>query len=238
MIEAAAIGLIGALAKEAAARVHIAHVTSREALSALAAIQSLGALATGETCPQYLVLDSTALDRYGGIAKIAPPLRGPADQEALWSALADGAIDVVASDHAPFPVEQKKEVAFDAAPLGLPTVELLVPVLLNAAARGRLPLPLAVSLVTTRPAELFGLAGRKGTISVGADADIAVANLNETYHPTPDTLLSRGGGCGVVYSDLELRARITTTIVNGAIVYDSRTIVGERRGEFITPLDP
>jgi dihydroorotase (multifunctional complex type) len=238
VIEAVAIGMIGTLSIEAGTRVHIAHLTSREALAALKAIQAMGAVATGETCPQYLVLDSSAVDRHGGVAKIAPPLRHPADQDALWKGLADGTIDLVASDHAPFPVEQKVGVDFDSAPLGLPTVELLLPVVLDGAARGKLPLPLAVDLVSSRPARLFGLAGRKGTISVGADADIVLANLNETSRPGPDTLLSRGRGCGIAYDGLELRARVETTIVDGAVVYADGAIVGEKQGGFVRPQDP
>ena len=235
MIEAAAIALVGALAQETGTRLHIAHVTSREALAALAAIQSVGANATGETCPQYLVLDASAVEAHGAVARIAPPLRRPEDQAALWAALAAGAIDLVASDHAPFPVEQKLGVEFGRAPMGLPTVELLVPVLLDAAARGALPLELAVELVTSRPAALFGLAGRKGTIAVGADADVALANLDATFRPGRDTLHGVGRGCGVVYGDLELRGRIETTIVNGTVVYAAGAIADERAGAVVTP---
>lgn len=237
VIEALEIGTIGALAIEAGARVHVAHVTSRRALAALGAIQAMGAAATGETCPQYLAFDSALVDRHGGIARIAPPLREPADREALWSALADGRIEFVASDHAPFPVEQKTGVEFEKAPLGLPTVELLLPVVLDGAARGRLPLPLAVELVSSRPARVFGLEGRKGSIAVGADADIVLANLSETFRPGPDTLLSRGRGCGVAYDGLELRARVKKTIVGGTVVYSDGEIVEEHRGRFVRP-DP
>jgi dihydroorotase (multifunctional complex type) len=235
VIESLEIGTIGALAIEAGARVHIAHVTSRRALAALGAIQAMGAVATGETCPQYLAFDSGLVDRHGGIAKIAPPLREPADREMLWSALADQRIELVASDHAPFPVAQKTGVEFDKAPLGLPTVELLLPVVLDGAARGRLPLPLAVELVSSRPARLFGLEGRKGTIAVGADADIVLVSLSETFRPGPETLLSQGRGCGVAFDELALRARVKTTIVGGAVVYNDGAIVEEHRGRFVRP---
>jgi dihydroorotase (multifunctional complex type) len=235
VIEAVEIGTIGALAIEASARVHIAHVTSRKALAVLGAIQAMGAAATGETCPQYLAFDSALVESHGGIAKIAPPLRAPADREALWSALADRRIELVASDHAPFPLEMKTGVEFAKAPLGLPTVELLLPVVLDGAAQGRLPLPLAVELVCSRPARLFGLHGRKGTIAVGADADIVLANLSETFRPRPETLLSRGRGCGVAYKGLELRARVRTTIVGGVVVYSDGAIVEEQRGRFVRP---
>ena len=190
---------------------------------------------TGETCPQYLVLDAGALERHGAVARIAPPLREPADREALWEALAAGAIDLVASDHSPFPVEEKLGVDFARAPQGLPTVELLLPVLLDGAAAGRLPLERAVELVTSAPALLFGLAGRKGTVAAGADADLALVRLGATFRPGPGTLLSRGAGCGVVYAGLELAARVEATILRGGVVYEGGRVVGEPRGRFTAP---
>jgi dihydroorotase-like cyclic amidohydrolase len=80
----------------------------------------MGAMVSAETCPQYLMLDSSAVERFGGVAKIAPPLREPADSEALWDGLGDGTLSVVASDHAPFLLHEKADVPFSVAPQGLP----------------------------------------------------------------------------------------------------------------------
>ena len=233
IIESLAIMSVGALGAEAGAQVHIAHVTSREALAAVRGARVLNPGLTAETCPQYLVLESGSVERHGGAAKIAPPLREPADQAALWDALADGTLALVASDHSPFLLAEKRGVPFADAPQGLPTVELLVPTMLDAAAAGRLPLAEAVSLVTSAPARLFGLSPRKGSIAEGADADVALAALSAPYRPGPDTLVSRAADCGIVFEHMTLRGRVDTTIVGGEIVYRDQRIVGEPAGRFV-----
>jgi dihydroorotase (multifunctional complex type) len=232
IVESVAIAEVAALAKETGTRIHIAHVTSRSALDAVRGAIAMGAAVSAETCPQYLMLDSGAVERYGGVAKIAPPLREHADSEALWDGLLDGTLAVVASDHAPFLPHEKSEVEYALAPQGLPTVELLVPVLLDAAAKGRLPLGLAVSLITSAPARLFGLYPEKGCIAVGSDADLALVSLTDVFHPKPSTLMTRAAGCGIVFGDMSLQARVRTTIVNGRAVYSDGKLLSPSSGRF------
>ncbi len=232
VIEATAIATVGALAREAMTDIHIAHVSSRSALEAVRGVRGLGAAVTAETCPQYLLLDAEATRTYGPVAKIAPPLRAPEDTRALWQALADGTLNLLASDHSPFLVSEKSDVPYAEAPSGLPTVELLVPLVLDAAVNGRLPLDLAVSLVTAHPARRFGLYPRKGTLTVNADADIALVALGRQFAPGPATLLSRAAGCAIVFDRIVLDARVETTIVNGNVVYRKGQIVGAGNGRF------
>jgi dihydroorotase (multifunctional complex type) len=232
IVEALAIAQVATLAREAEARIHIAHVTSRAALAAVRGAIAMGAAVSAETCPQYLMLDSSAVERFGGVAKIAPPLREPADSEALWDGLGDGTLSVVASDHAPFLLHEKADVPFSVAPQGLPTVELLVPVMLDAAARGRLPLELAVSLITSAPARLFGLYPEKGCIAPGSDADLALVSLTDVFHPEPASLVTRAAGCGIVFGGMSLQARVRTTIVNGRVVYSDGNLVSSAGGRF------
>jgi len=232
VVESVAIAQVAALAKEAATRIHIAHVTSRSALDAVRGAIAMGAAVSAETCPQYLTLDRGAVDVYGGVAKIAPPLRDHADSEALWGGLIDGTLALVASDHAPFLPHEKLDVDYVLAPQGLPTVELLVPVLLDAAVEGRLPLTLAVSLITSAPARLFGLYPQKGRIAAGSDADIALVSLTDVFEPKPSTLVTRAAGCGIVFGDMSLQARVRTTIVNGVPVYTDGNFLGSPRGRF------
>ena len=111
-------------------------MTCAEALGAVRGARLAGATLTAETCPQYLVLDSGTVAAHGGVAKVGPPLREPEDSAALWAALADGTIDLVASDHSPFLHHEKAEPDYANAPMGLPSVELLMPVVLDGAARG------------------------------------------------------------------------------------------------------
>jgi allantoinase len=233
VIEAAAIATVAALAKEAQASIHIAHVSSRAALDAVRGASALDGAITAETCPQYLVLDGDKIAPHRTLAKVAPPVRRHDDTEALWDALAGGALTVVASDHSPFLAEEKSEVEYACAPQGLPTVELLVPVMLDAAVRGRLPLELAVECVTSAPAKAFGLYPRKGRIAVGSDADIAIVGLDEPFSPSPETAFTRAAGCMAVFSGMTFRARVRSTIVNGTLVYDAGRIIGERAGRFV-----
>lgn len=232
VVEAVAIETAAAIAREVDARLHIAHVSSRGALDAVRAANAAGGVVTAETCPQYLVLDSGAVERYGPVAKIAPPLAEPEDVKALWAALRDGSLDLVASDHAPFRLEEKQGVPYAEAPRGLPTVELLLPSLLDAAARDVLPLEVAVSLVTSAPARLFGLYPQKGSLEVGADADVALVSLREPYRPRPETLVTRAAGCGIVYGDMTLTGRVKTTIVRGQQVFAGGSVRGPRAGRF------
>ena len=231
-VEAVGIATTAAIAKEASAPIHIAHVSSRTALDAVRAGFELGADLTAETCPQYLLLDHRTVERFGGLAKIAPPLRTPEDRDALWTAIEAGTIAVVASDHSPFLPHEKLDVDFEVAPQGLPTVELLVPAMLDAAARGVLPLERAVALVTAAPARLFGLE-TKGTLEVGSDADVTLFSFTEPTHPDPDAFTTRARGCTVVFEPLELRARVEETLVAGNIVFADGRILGEPRGRFL-----
>jgi len=232
VIEATAIATIAALAKEARADVHIAHVSSRAALDALRGARALGATVTAETCPQYLLLDAAAVHEYGAIAKIAPPLREREDAEALWQALRESTIELVASDHSPFPLDEKAGMPWTTAPQGLPTVELLVPTVLGAAATGRLPLGLAVSYVTAAPAKRFDLYPRKGALQVGSDADVALVRLGGEFSPEPDRLLTRAAGCAVVFAGIRLDARVELTLVGGIPVYQGGRLVHEGAGRF------
>jgi dihydroorotase (multifunctional complex type) len=236
IIEATAIAIIGAVAREVGARVHIAHLTSAAGLRALRGAQAAGTEITAETCPHYLLFDSSAIDRWGAFVKIAPPLREARDVAALWDGVREGLITVIASDHAPFrPAE--KEVTYAAAPHGMPSVETMLPILLDAALRHLLPLEHVVDLVTTAPARLFGLDGRKGTVREGADADLVIFDPEALTEIHQDRLFTKAAGCAVAYEGMRLCGRIEQTIVAGQVSFRDGYILGEPRGRFVRP-DP
>jgi allantoinase len=235
VVEATEIALLGALAAAAGTEVHIAHVTSQAALAAVRGASVTGARITSETCPQYLVFDSGLIDRVGAFAKVAPPLRELEDTLALWEGLRDGSISMVASDHAPFLPEEKHGTDYTKAPQGLPTVETMVPILLDAASRRRLPLELAVDLITRRPAERFDLYPEKGRVGVGADADIMLFDPRGTTRLSVRSLRSRAAGSGLAYEGMVLQGRVVQTIVAGRTVYRDGKIVDPPTGRFVHP---
>jgi dihydroorotase (multifunctional complex type) len=232
VIEAVAIAEVAAMALATGASIHIAHVSSAAGLAAVRGGVALGASLSSETCPQYLTLDTGTIRKHGGLAKIAPPLRTPGDSAALWQGLVDGSLDMVASDHSPFLAEDKAGIPYADAPQGLPTVELLMPVLLDAAARGAMTLERAVGLITSAPARRFGLYPQKGHVGPGADADLAIVDLNETFRPSPATLVTRAAGCGIVFADMELRGRVQMTIVGGRQAYVDGRVTAASHGRF------
>ena len=163
----------------------IVHVSGREAIEQIAWAKSRGLRVYGETCPQYLFLTAEDLDAEGfeGAKCIcSPPPRDRANQEAVWTAIENGLFDIFSSDHAPFSFNDPKgkkargEAApFAHVPNGIPGLETRLPLLFSAGVGGgRIELTRFVALTATNPARLYGLYPRKGTIAVGADADIAI----------------------------------------------------------------
>jgi allantoinase len=235
LIEAVQIGIVAAIARELRTPVHIAHVTSAAGLDAVRAARHIGTPLSAETCPQYLLFSEAEVQRVGAFAKIAPPLRTSADAEALWEGLRDGSLSVVASDHSPFRPQEKTSVPFAQAPFGMPTVEMMIPVLLDAGQSERIPFEMAVDLVTAAPARLFGLFPRKGAVAVGSDADIVVYAPGQSNEIRVDRLISRAAGCAQAFDGMKLQGRITHTLVNGSVVYENGSIVDGPPGRFVGP---
>jgi dihydroorotase-like cyclic amidohydrolase len=157
--------------------VYIVHTSARESVAEIVSAQARGLPVHAETCPQYLTLTNDAVLRWGALAKVAPPLRTEADADALWQAVADREVEVVASDHSANRREDKDAARddFRKAPFGTPITELMLPLLYSeGVARGRLSLERFVDAVTAAPARLFGMYPRKGSLQAGADADILI----------------------------------------------------------------
>nr|WP_011296235.1 dihydropyrimidinase [Cupriavidus necator] len=166
----------------------IVHVSGKEAIEQIRWAQGRGLKILAETCPQYLYLTADDMglpgdDGYEGAKCVcSPPPRDPENQAAVWRALVNGVFSVFSSDHAPFNYddpEGKKlggstEHSFDHIPNGVPGIETRLPLLFDGVAQGKLSLHQFVELTSYRPAKIYGLYPRKGTIAVGADADIVL----------------------------------------------------------------
>ncbi len=237
VVEATAIAAIAQMALATGCAVHIAHVSSTAGAEAVRQAKRSGAPLTAETCPHYLFCTDDDLERAGMFGVINPPIRFAADRDALWAAIADGTIDLIATDHAPFG-RAEKEAATDYldAPPGHPGLEALLPLLMTAVADGRLTVERVVDLVSRRPAALFGLHPHKGTLAPGADADLVL------YDPRTTRTLRRGDGesraadCNLLYDGVEVRGHVHATIVNGQVAYEGGRIVGAQGlGRIVRP---
>jgi len=172
--ETAAIAVALELSYWTGARLHVAHVTHPHGFDLIEFSRSLGANVSGETCVQYLTLTNEEdVRRAGPYAKINPPLRDAASRDGLWTALKAGRVASVSSDHAPWP-RSRKETAMLEAASGVPGVETLLPALFTEARLRELDWAYVAGLLTWRPAQIFGIAHRKGALRAGLDADICV----------------------------------------------------------------
>jgi allantoinase len=195
---------------------------------------------TAETCPQYLTFTAAALQEHGPYAKCNPPLKSADDVAGLWEGLRDGTIDTVATDHSPFTPADKDpgwENIWQATP-GFPGVDILTRFLIGAALDGKLPLERAVALITANPADIFGLAPRKGRLVPGSDADLVL--YDPTVNGTVDTASwhTRAQASGRIWHGYPLIGDVLTTLVRGTVVYDRGEIVGSPGyGAIVRPAD-
>jgi len=175
ILEAEAVGRAVAMAQVADCPIYIPHVSARLALDEIALAKKRGFRVYAETCPQYLTLTNDDLMRYGPLLKIGPPLRSRDDQEALWRGLASGAIDIIASDHAP--KAKSIDGDFEAEPYGSPQIETMFPLLFHeGVVEKRLTLSRLVQVMCENPARVFGLYPKKGALRVGSDADLVIVD--------------------------------------------------------------
>lgn len=262
-VEREACHRIIALAELLDVPIQIFHVSGADAAEEIRRAQFRGLKVFGETCPQYLMLTAEDLDRTGfeGAKFLCSPApRTKADQETLWTYVRLGTLSVASSDHAPtrFDDPHGKKVAgetapFSAVPNGVPGLATRLPVLFSEGVKkGRIDLNTFVALTATNPAKLFGLHPRKGTIAVGADADLAIWDPERKVTIRNDML--RHGVDYTIYEGTEVTGWPVMTLSRGKIVCADGEIRGEPghghfiarapydaikpRNRHVTPFDP
>lgn len=236
--EAVAVAKLLAMNITAQARLHIAHVTSAETVAILRGFAGTSDF-SAETCPQYLFATEDDVARYGVFAKVNPPIRSQADQDALWQAIADGVIGHVTTDHAPFSAAEKQATVsnFPAAPPGVPGVEFILPAMLDAVAKGRLTLKHAHDLTSANGARRYGIYPRKGAILPGSDADLVLVDLAAETLLSPASLHTNARDVAQLFVGRRLRGAVKSTWVAGKIVYHDGKVTGQPgHGRHVTPV--
>ena len=196
--------------------VHIAHVSTKEAVELIRQAKATGCPVTAETAPHYFSLTEEAVGLYDTNAKMNPPLRTAADVEAIKHGLADGTIDAIATDHAPHsPLE--KEVAFDQAANGIIGLETAVPLALELVRQGILDESGLARLFSINPARILKVKG--GSLSVGAPADLTIIDPDREFVYTLESVISKGKNSP--FLGRNFKGKAVLTITGGTVTFSS-----------------
>jgi dihydroorotase len=228
--EATTIAVGAEFARATHCHFHVVHVSSAQGAKAVHQAQSSGVPITAETCPHYLTLTERDAERLGSVSKVFPPIRYQEDQDALWTALKHNILSSLGSDHAPHTTDEKT-VGYSDAPGGSQGIETLAPLMVDAMLHGKLTATQLASRLSTSTAKIYGLYPRKGTLSLGSDADLTIVDSsssstirNEHLHALNP--LSPWDG-------RKLKGRITASVLRGQIAMRDSEPVGQRRGTFV-----
>jgi allantoinase len=220
-------------AGEAGARLHLVHVSSGRGVALAAEARADGVDVSIETCPHYLYFTEDDLDRLGAIAKCAPPLRTGDEQQRLWTELARGTVDIVASDHSPAE-PRLKDGDFWSAWGGVAGVQSTLAVLLDRGHHDRgLPLARIASMTSAEPARRFRIEG-KGSVAEGLDADLVLVDPGDTWTLAPEDLHQRHRL--TPYLGRSFRGRVRRTIRRGETIFAEGRITATTRGRFLRPM--
>lgn len=205
-----------ALAELTGAKLHIAHVSTKESVEIIKQAKLKGVNITCETCPHYFTLTDEVVKTFDTNTKVNPPLRAEEDRAAIIKGLADGIIDVIATDHAPH-TEADKDVEFDLAPFGMIGLETALALAINELIdRKILTWDELIKKMSFNPSQILELAN-KGSLSIGADADIVIIDLQKKWTFTKEAIVSKSKNSSFVGRSFKGAAVIT--ICNGKIVY-------------------
>ncbi len=202
-----------ALCELTGARLHIAHVSTAESVEIIRNAKKRGVPVTAETAPHYFMLTEDAIMRYHTNAKMNPPLRSRRDMEAIRWGLADGTIDVIATDHAPHTVDEKN-TDFNLAPNGVIGLETSVPISFKLVQENILELKTLIEKMSTNPARILGFDNR---LTIGHDADLTIVDPDASYTIDADRFRSRGRN--TPFDGWDVTGKAVMTLVGGNIVY-------------------
>lgn len=218
--EASAIAMLIRCLESCPTPVHVVHISSAKSLAQIRVARESGLPITVETCPHYLTFAADEIPDGAVEFKCAPPLREAAEREALWAALVEGDIDLIASDHSPCPPAMKDTGGdFFAAWGGIASLQLSLPAVWTGARARGIPVEHIVKWMCAEPARLAGLDYRKGVIAAGFDADFVIWDPDARFVVDPDALLHRHRL--TPYAGREQFGRVLSTFVAGELVFAS-----------------
>jgi dihydroorotase len=194
--------------------IHCQHVSSARAVQLIREAKKRGVKISGEACPHHFTLTDECVKTYDTNCKMNPPVRAARDRDAILEGLADGTLEIIASDHAPH-CTYEKEVEFDVAPFGIIGLETELALSLDLVRKNLIDLRALVEKFTVNPARLLRL--KNGTLSVGADADATVIDLKREW--TYDVAASASKSRNSPFHGWELHGRAVATVVRGKIVW-------------------
>ena len=218
-------------ARETGAAAYIVHTSTEETLNEVRAFRSRGGKVFVETCPHYLT--HTYESKVGTFGKQNPPLRSPSDLESMWDAIRDGTIDTIGSDHAPRLGEKKKGTVWDASP-GQPNMPVILPVLLSEGYNKRnISLQRISEISSGNVSKIFGLWPQKGSLKIGADADLVVVDPDLKKKVTAKGLQGRADYS--IYENYELTGWPIMTMIRGTLVArDGELLAQPGSGEYLS----
>ena len=209
------------LAEYTGGRVHVAHISSARAVDLVREAKKRGVRVTAEATPHHLTMTDDLVRPEDSSTKVNPPLRSQTDVDALLTGLLDGTIDAIATDHSPH-AQEEKDREYIYAPSGFPGLETALGVLLtDLFHEGKAELPLLISKLTSEPARLLGL--ERGTLSLGAPADVVVIDPNMEWTVEENEFYTRGSHSPFI--GRALKGKAVATIVDGRIVMRDGRIV-------------
>jgi dihydroorotase len=205
------------LARETKGHLHVAHLSTREALEAVRRAKKAKLRVTAEVTPHHFTLIDENVGEFDTNYKMNPPLRSAADRDAMIAGILDGTIDAIATDHAPHAFHEK-QVEFERAAFGITGLETSLPIALTVLHHHfKLPLWRIVELLATNPAKIFGLTGR-GTLAKGSHADVTIFDPKKKW--TFDASESLSKSRNTPFDGWSFTGRAVMTIVGGNVVYE------------------
>jgi len=209
------------LARVAGCAVYIVHSSTPTALRHVRAAKLGRHRVFAETCPQYLLLDDSLYRRQGPYACMNPPLRSKKEVLEMWRYVNDGTIDVIATDHAPYPKSEKEpgwQDIWQAAP-GAPGVETMLPLLLDQVKKGSLTMSRLARMLCYNPSRILGLYPRKGIIAPGSDADLTIIDIRKTARISSHSMHTKGEF--TLFEGRKVRGVPVKAMVRGNLVMDN-----------------